>query len=82
MMQRQGQRRMAFQTAREFAQTAEQNFQQHPQAAAIHLAIESIVDKFYRVRFSERDLTADEWRQVETSLTFLEQNLPPNPALS
>jgi hypothetical protein len=82
MMQRQGQRRMAFQTAREFAQAAEQNFERHPQAAAIRLAMDSIVDKFYRIRFSERDLTADEWRQVESSLTFLEQNLTPNPALS
>jgi hypothetical protein len=82
MMQRHGQKRLAHQTAREFAESTDAHFQHHPQADAIRQAMDSIVDMFYRVRFSQQHLTAEEWRQVESSLALLEQNLPPHPALS
>ncbi len=82
IMQRHGQSRLSFQTAREFAQSAEEFFAKHSQAAAIRANIESVVDKFYWVRFSQRDLTAEEVQQVESSLAFLEQNLTPIPSAS
>lgn len=75
ILQRHGQLRLSFQTAREFAQATEEFFARHPQAVAIRGHIDSVVEKFYRVRFAQRDLTADELQQVESSLAFLEQNL-------
>lgn len=82
IMQRAGHRRMSSQTAREFAGSLQDTLQRHQQAAALQAAIDSIVDKFYWVRFSERELSADELRDVETSLDFLEQNFSPLSATS
>jgi hypothetical protein len=70
------------QTAREFAQSVENDLQRHTQAAALQNAIDSVVDKFYWVRFSERELTDEEMQQVESSLEFLEQHLSPLSAAS
>ena len=81
-MQRHGQQRLSFQTAREFAQSVEKFFEQHAQARAIRTNIESVIDKFYWVRFSQRELTTEEMQQVESSLAFLEQNLTTNASAS
>ncbi len=77
ILQRPGLRRLSFQTAREFGQNATQFFAQHQQATAIGSSIESVVDKFYWVRFSQRGLTSVEMQQVEASLAILEQNVTP-----
>ncbi len=77
ILQRPGLRRLSFQTAREFGQNATQFFAQHHQAPAIGSSIESVVDKFYWVRFSQRELTSVEMQQVEASLAILEQNVTP-----
>lgn len=82
IMLRSGQRRQFFQTAREFARSSEPLFARDPHAAAIRRSIEFVVDTFYRVRFSQRPLTDDEARHVESSLAFLEQHLTPHPTAS
>jgi transglutaminase-like putative cysteine protease len=82
IMQRSGHRRSSSQTAREFALSLQDTLQRHQESAALQSAIDSIVDKFYWVRFSERDLSDDEMREVEASLNFLEQNFSPLSATS
>ncbi len=77
ILQRPGLQRFSFQTAREFGQIATQFFAQHQQAAVIGTSIESVVDKFYWVRFSQRELTSVEMQQVEASLAILEQHVTP-----
>lgn len=77
IMQRAGHRRKPAQTAREFALSLDAELGRHTEADALKAAIHSIVDKFYWVRFSQRDLSEEQMRQVETSLEFLDQNLSP-----